>query len=496
MKKLIFILVAAATLITTGCEDWLAVNDSPNNPTEVPADLVLPSAESALATRLGGNMFNYSGFFAQYWSQAPEANQYNAIDEYEIKNEFLNNDYAILYSDALVDLEYVRDEAEAAEDWGNYLAATVLRAYTYQVLVDIMGKAPFSEAFKGSEIPMPKWDDGKAIYQGLIEELNFALDQVSSNSAVYTTDLIFNQEATAAAQMKQWIGFANALKLKLYMRSSYENSDNLQAIKDLVAANNFFSGDVTFGDFSDESGKRNPWYETNEIGLGTVNNIATYPIITFLRSKNDPRMDVLYSEAPNADDYAGNMPGWKSRPGALTDDYSAPVIHATQPVYLFTQTELQLFIAEAELRFNNNDAAAEAAYQAAIDANLELHELSEAGSDLYGSGRPYEWNSGATTEEKLEQIMLQKWVSLCMVNHVEAWTEIRRTGYPSVSSSEGEDIADNPGIYTPGELIVPVVNSLGDNMIQRVPFPEDASTLNENTPEQVGNATKIWWDKK
>ena len=207
-------------------------------------------------------------------------------------------------------------------------------------------------------------------------------------------------------------------------------------------------------------------------------------------------MHLPSSDPANADDYEPSCPGWKSRPGALTDDYSAPVIHATQPVYLFTQTELQLFIAEAELRFNNNDAAAEAAYQAAIDANLELHELSEAGSDLYGSGRPYEWNSGATTEEKLEQIMLQKWVSLCMVNHVEAWTEIRRTGYPSVSSSDGEDIADNPGIYTPGQLIVPVVNSLGDNMIQRVPFPEDASTLNENTPEQVGNATKIWWDKK
>ena len=496
MKKLIYIIVAIATFAATGCEDWLDINESPNNPAEVPAELVLPSAQTGLATRLGGNMFNWAGFFAQYWCQAVEANQYNAIDEYTIQNEFFNRDYNVIFSDALVDMENVRKQAEANEDWGNYLAATVLRAYTFQVLVDLMDQVPYSEALQGAETPMPEWDDGKSVYQGLIQELDGALSQITSNSSIYSSDLIFNEEASASAQMNQWIGFANALKLKLYMRASYESSDYDQDIVDLIAEDNFFSGDVTFDVFTDQAKKRNPWYETNTIGLGTVNNIATYPIITYLRSKSDPRLSGLYMQAPNVNDYAGNMPGWKSRPNALTDDFSRPIITPAQPVYLYTQSELQLFIAEAELRFNNDDAAVQAAYEAAIDANLKLHGLSVAGSDLYGAGQPYEWNSGVSAENKLEQIMLQKWVCLCMVNHVEAWSEIRRTGYPAISPAEGEDIADDPGLYTPGSLIIPVVNALGDNLIQRLPFPEDATTLNDNAPDQVGNTTKIWWDKK
>ena len=81
MKKII---LSAALLATTlmGCSDYLDINHNPNYPGSVSNDLLLPSAEAYIAGRVGGNMFNYAGFFCQYFEQAPDASQYQDISEY------------------------------------------------------------------------------------------------------------------------------------------------------------------------------------------------------------------------------------------------------------------------------------------------------------------------------------------------------------------------------------------------------------------------------
>ena len=417
MKK-IFYIIASIALLSSGCEKWLDVNVDPNVPEDVPAYLVLPSTEVSIATRVGGNMFNYGGFFAQYWDQAPEANQYNNIQTYEIKNPFFERDYREFYAGALADLKKIREKSSADSDWGSYLAATVLRAYTFQILVDMMDSAPYLEALQGSDNTAPKFDAGDVIYDGVISEINEALDSLNSASTVPINDLIFKGD------MQQWIGFANAMKLRLYMRESYAVDKSLE-IKDLISQNMFFTGDVEVNAFVDQVNKHNPWYETNRVGLGTINNVATHTIISYLQAKNDPRLPILFNPAVNTDSYEGNIPSWKSRPGVKNDDFSTPIVAPAQPVYLYTQSELQLFIAEAQLRFNSDDGLAKTAYQNAIDANLSLHSLANDGSELYGAGMPYEWNSSATTDEKLKEIGMQKWVCLCMVDNIEAWTEIR-----------------------------------------------------------------------
>ena len=53
-----------------------------------------------------------------------------------------------MYAGALTDLDVVRKQAADIEAWGGYLAATVLRAYTFQILVDCMDQAPYTEALQ------------------------------------------------------------------------------------------------------------------------------------------------------------------------------------------------------------------------------------------------------------------------------------------------------------------------------------------------------------
>ena len=80
MKK-IYLLAAAGLMMLSSCD--LDINENPNSPSnsDVSADLVFPAIENSIATAVGDQMFNYAGFFVQYWDQMPTANQYNTLDE-------------------------------------------------------------------------------------------------------------------------------------------------------------------------------------------------------------------------------------------------------------------------------------------------------------------------------------------------------------------------------------------------------------------------------
>lgn len=487
MKKYIISFLCGGLLLTS-CSDWLDVNTDPNTPSDVPADMIFPSAEASIATRIGGKLFNSAGFFAQYWGQAPEANQYNELEQNSIPNTFVDNDYREIYAGALYDLERVRSLSAESNNTGGYLAATVLRAFALQTMVDMIDKVPYTEALQGSANTQPKWDEGADVYDGLLKEIDEALANYDGIAIFPSSDLIFSGSAS------QWIGFANALKLRLMMRASFATDKYNAQIVDLINKNTFFKGDVKLAVFVDESGKRNPWYETNTIGLTATNNIATYDIIKTMEAYSDPRLAVVW--AKNAtDEYAGNYPGAKSRSGIKTNQFSTPIMTAKTPVYLYTQSELLFFISEAKLRFANDKAEAKAAYEEAIAAGLAIHGL-ELPKDIFSTSA-YAWKSTGTTEENLEQIGIAKWIGLCMVNHFESWNEIRRLGYPKAVATSDQAMSD-PTAYTAGQLLYPTGNILGAKaLLNRLPYPNTARIMNANTPAQPGSLTEtVWWDKK
>lgn len=492
MKK-IFSLIIVLSLLFTGCSDWLDVNDDPTAPVNVSAELVLPAAQASLAVRLGSNLFNLGGFLAQYWTQAPEANQYNDWTTYDFKTDFLDNDYQELFAGGLNDLEDVRKQSEANEDWGNYFVATVLRAYIFQVWVDINDKSPYSEALKGTEFSNPAWEDGSVVYNGILGEIDDAMAKLTGESTVAATDLLLGGD------LDEWIGFANALKLKLLMRKS-QVEDVSSAVTTLISQNNFMTADVAFDAFSaSDENKRNPWYEVTQQLNTDRNHVATVNIIKFLSSKNDPRLGVLFAPAEDPGTYEGFYPALKEvQLGYLTTDFSRPTVAANQPVYLYSMAELYLFIAEAELRFNSDKAAAKVAYENAVNAGLATKGIDPESVDLYSEdGKPYYFDTGASVDQLWEQIMMQKWVALCEVNNFEAWCELRRTRVPKYYGdySQYGDGLD----YIPGQFLNPAKNLLpsGFHVPNRMPYPDVAVTRNANTPKLSGTeglTNKVWWD--
>ena len=127
--------------------------------------------------------------------------------------------------------------------------------------------------------------------------------------------------------------------------------------------------------------------------------------------------------------------------------------------------------------FTNDDA--QTLYADGIKKALEQYEIDPA---TYLSS-PAATLSG-TDEEKLEQIIVQKWLAIYFESN-EAWAEYRRTGYPRIWL--GTDASDNAG-----------------EIPRRIRYPLDEYAKNEtNVSAAVSKltdgdqyASKVWWDKK
>jgi hypothetical protein len=495
MKKYLLTLSAVAIALTS-CD--LDINDNPNTPDNeaITADLVFPSVQNAIMATSCDIMFNYAGFFAQYFEQMPEANQFNKIADYSIteSDQTIDRAYLQLYARALEDIDVVLGKVSNKAD---ILAATAMRAFAFQLMVDNTSDAPYTEALKGSAVPQPKWDDGKTVYMGIIDELTKALADYQANpDAMTMTDLMFDKNAG------QWEGYANALLLRMYFRmydaGLTEYKDKIVA---LVNDNKFFKGDVTIDIFSDQTDNRSPFY-ASYYALGTSNHCASYPIISYMTSTNDPRIAYCFNKSVKDDDYVGQLPGakalsktwnggdWKNSNVSVVNYSLFDGSGVERPAYLYTQANLQFLIAEANVRFINDDAAAQAAYEAAIEADFDAKGI--AGYDAFIAGPKVAW-AGAT--DKLNLIYMQKWAALCYMDNMEAWSEIRRTDVPVLSNQKASDIFADATIYTPGDLIEPAENGIeAGGLMKRMFYPKKARDLNKNTPSPKKGSDPVWWD--
>ena len=186
-----------------------------------------------------------------------------------------------------------------------------------------------------------------------------------------------------------------------------------------------------------------------------------------MQSTDDPRIAYCFNKSTKDNDYVGQIPGAKAlsktwNGGEWKNSNVSAVNYALfdgsgveRPAFLYTQANLQFLIAEAYLRFDNNDAAAKDAYEAAIAADFAAKGI--AGYNTFITGANVAW---ASATNKLNLIYMQKWAALCYMDNMEAWSEIRRTDVPVLSDKTGSAIFADATIYNPGDLIEPVENGI------------------------------------
>ena len=255
MKKLAIISAIVLGFGFASCDSYMDINQDPNSPAEsnMTPSIMLPAAEMNLAATYGNLMRIPAGYYTQHFAQAFGTSNYLDFSQFTMSATRSSTAYSQMMRGALKNLETIRTLAKDKEEWGTYLAATTLRAFGVQALVDCYGEIPFSEAFDVS-IPSPKYDEGADIYAALIAELDEALANASAADVVATNFLFPGQRAGA------WIQFANALKLKILSRESGVASVDSQ-IGAIVSEGNLPAGDVAFANlWKNENGQMNPYY--------------------------------------------------------------------------------------------------------------------------------------------------------------------------------------------------------------------------------------------
>ena len=148
---------------------------------------------------------------------------------------------------------------------------------------------------------------------------------------------------------------------------------------------------------------------------------------------------------------------------------------------LMNHAELQFILSEAALKgyITGNP---ETYYKNGVQSSIQYWLPNwTTPIDTYLTAADLTWNSTGTLEEKMQQIHLQKYYALFLVD-LQQWFEYRRTGYPVLPAG--------PGLRNNGE------------MPSRLPYPVYVQSTNPTNyrkaitvqgPDLI--STKVWWQK-
>ncbi|WP_298780010.1 SusD/RagB family nutrient-binding outer membrane lipoprotein [uncultured Polaribacter sp.] len=466
-------LVLLLLMLNIGCSDFFdnTITSYSSNPS-----LTFPVGQTYLA-KLHGSTMNYLGNFMVYnYSGVYAEEDLRDLLIYNFTDTFYDEIFDDSYEQVLSNLNYVinYDAAESDLDYDAFRPLSrILRAFLFQYLVDLYGDVPYSEAGLRAENLYPKFDDAETIYKAVIDELTetanlcltFNFVQGSTFEDPSEVDVMFGGD------MDKWAQFANTIKLRMLIRLSNTNQDDyIIAEIDKINANGagYITSDVNVNPgYLNQQNKQNPFfaaYGQSTTGDFTDQYAATAAsdfVLEYLQSINDQRYTRLYSEAVNGGYKGSQQTTDLPDIGFTSDDLShiGPGLvkssEQDQPIMLYSES---LFLqAEAMLRgyIPGGDTAAESLYKSAIEESYIYLGVTDATNEAitYYSQDIVNVN-WASSPDKIEAVLTQKWIALNGTNAIESWIELTRTGFPSgLPLPEGESIRPVRLLYSGNEVL-------------------------------------------
>lgn len=459
------------------CDDALDINESPNNPGSSTPALTLPSGMLYSGQVVGLDLALISGFITQYWTQSPQAGQYEVYDRYNYNGSSTSSGWQNSWYGAMADLKYVKEQG-VEDGLNNHAAiATLLLAYQYQVLVDMFDQVPFDNALSGNDgILQASYESGDLVYDKIIDLIDEGLGLiVPGGIAPGAEDLMLQGD------MDTWRKFGNTLKLRVYMRQSEARPSVAQA-----GIQALFNEGVAFLELGEDvaisypgtTGNQNPLFSGDvsaSPGLGNVNISGSASVVQRMLDAGDPRVDFYFDPSVTTNVHLGIIQGEgvEEEGGETRNDFSTPnsvnVAGPSTPVYYITGHESLFLQAEAVARgWVTGDART--AYNTAMEAAFAFAG-GEDPSNLIADG-------GAYAYVGLESIHFQKWLSMAGTQCVEGWAEWRRTDTPTLEQSVEGVAANLNGSKFPRRAFYPVVELAN----------------NPNTPVNTNIGDPVWWD--
>lgn len=402
-----------------------------------------------------------------------------------------------------------------------FALAQILKISAWHKATDMFGPIPYKEAGKGL-ITVP-YDSQEEVYKSMFKELSDAIEVLTKYADNGNSKLLPNADAIYAGDVHKWVVYANSLMLRLAMRVYYADAA-LSKKYALQAVNHSYGVMKTKDDEAKmERGASLEFKNNLDVLINQYNECRMgSSMLAYLGGYQDPRLPKYFNTSTVSQavtvgtygKYSGVPTGHDVSSNDAFRDSSRPAITSTTPTYWMRASEVYFLLAEAALHGFAVGGTAESLYEKGIEMSFEENGIASSEvADYMSSGlKPSaysfhltnpgvnvdvpavtqattEWSG--TDEEKLEKIMIQKWIAL-YPNGQEAWSEYRRTGYPKLHSTITN--------YSNGE----VDSEVG---IRRMRFPTNKST----SAEDIANlesarkllrggldkaGTRLWWDNK
>ena len=525
MKRYKYTFCFATLFALASCIDMEKINTDPNYPAETPSNMLFSGAQKRIADLVYDNWFGGRQclVYSQYWVQR----NYTEEDRYQIR-ESVNNNYfnrfyrAVATLDRVIKLNSDPSTANMSAIYGanqNQIAASrIMKAWLYLLMTDTWGDIPYAEAAKLVEgIYYPKYDDQRAIYSALVSELKAAAAQIDESEPAFTGgDMIYYGDAS------KWKKFANSLVCRIAVHTSKVDPGWKTLIDEAVADGVFESNaDAAAYHYSTVSPEYCYFYEGTYIQARNDFTI-TRPFLDILKGQRDtlndkshpwegqrdPRLEIFTSPGPEgsyvgqpyglptslSSAYRGKAPNWSTgQPMHLQPDYAVPMM---------TYAEL-LFILSERNGFSERE------YRDGIAASIDYWAKEGNAAPDPADVTKYIDTVVKRGGVNPSTLALQKYIDL-YTNGTEAWTELRRTGYPvqlirpndavlstaerlATEESAGDTVRFVPLSETKGLIIARVKYPTLESTVNKASLDAAISKLEDGTNNYY---SPMFWDKR
>lgn len=471
--------IGAVALSTVSCNEFLDVNNNPNGPQKVSANLYLSPMIHWMVTspQVDGRFigrytqeFVLTGTILSTWDRMG----YDMSPPSDNGAQQWRDVYWTLGQN-LVDMTNL---AEAEERWDLLGVAKVLKAWGWQVTTDVHGEIIIKEAIDQSKFAF-NYDTQEYAYQEIQKLLNEAIvllkrtDGAVDQTYLARTDKLYNGDRT------KWLKLAYgmlALNLNHFTRKgNYKPADVIAAVNNSFTSNaddalltypNTQNDDINY--LGRTRGNINAFRQTQFV-LGLMNGTQFGGVV-------DPRMSRMLSPSPDGV-YRGldvNVVGF----GALTTaqqpnnfyGYAGTGGLALPGRYIFddkakiplmTYAQLQFIKAEAAYKMGDMGTAL-AAYTAGISSHIDFVnsrnlDNNQSPAQISAAEKAAFLASPAIVPASpaglsLTRIMSQKYIAQWGWGHNEIWMDMRRYNYTDVDPASGMQVF--PG-FTPPVTLFP-----------------------------------------
>jgi hypothetical protein len=449
------LLAITVLLSVTSCKKsfFSDVNTNPNAPdsaTIIPA-VLLPTVQLNMAYSEGGDLARYTSLITQ--QTLGFSRQAQGYYTYVFTSSDFDTPWGNLYTGVLQNNITMIRIADAKGEQAYSGVGRIFLAYTLQVMVDLWGPIPYSEAFKGGGNLRPKFDSDVALYDTIVNLLTTGITQIKTPNTGTDISVPGSEDLMYAGDLGKWELFAHAILARVYIHQS--KGDAAMAAKALDEAGKSFTSNSDNAQFIFGATEQtaNPVYQFNQ--QRTDIDMAAGQLIVDMTAKNDPRISqVLTMVDPGYNDvsFVGA--------GTLYGDISAPV-------YFTTYEEMQFLKAEAILRSTGDIVGAQAAFRAGITANMERLGVSPDSAAVYIAANG---TLPLVVADAIAKVAYEEDIALYL--NPEAFTLYRRTGAPALTPVAGSSVP------------------------RRLLYPQNEYSNNAaNTPSATLFAPTIFWDK-